>query len=145
MPSGCFLITKKRCDKTAFNQAPYMVSLRADIGICLRKTRNDLVASNLLHLPSKGDGFMARPVECTLADLLEQVNRVTEDDQAVVAAVTLLINSGQVRLQGKFAGAKVSLSPSLSPFPKFLWPSLLGLPALQPHAGRAGQGVRPTA
>jgi hypothetical protein len=88
---------------------------------------------------------MAQPVTCTLAGLLERMNRVTEDDRAVVAAVTHLINSGQVHLRGKFAGAKVSLSPSLSSFPKCLWPSLLGLPVLQPLANRAGQSVRPAA
>jgi hypothetical protein len=88
---------------------------------------------------------MARPVECTLRDLLEQMNHVTEDDRAVVAAATHLINSGQVRLRGRFAGAKVSLSPSLSAYPKCLWPSLLSLPALRPLASRAGQSARPTA
>jgi hypothetical protein len=88
---------------------------------------------------------MARPLECTLADLLEHVNRVTEDEQAVVAAVTHLINSGQVRLRGKFAGAKVRLSPSLSSFPQCMWPSLLGLPTLRPPTSQTAQGAPPTA
>lgn len=70
---------------------------------------------------------MAHAIECTLADLFESMQDVTEDDHAVVAAATHLINSGQVRLGGKLAGAKVKLTPSLSTLPKFFWPSLLGL------------------
>jgi hypothetical protein len=69
---------------------------------------------------------MAQPVECTVGDLFESMQQITEDDRAVVATATYLINSGRVRLGGRFAGAKIKLPPSLSPFPKFLWPSLLG-------------------
>jgi hypothetical protein len=85
---------------------------------------------------------MIRTIECTLADLLENMQHVTEDDHAVVAAATHLINSGQVRLRGKLAGAKVKLSPSLSTFPKFLWPSLLGLPGSSAHTNRSIQETK---
>jgi hypothetical protein len=91
---------------------------------------------------------MAHTVECTLADLLESMQDVTEDDHAVVAAATRLINSGQVRLRGKLAGAKVKLSPSFSTLPKFLWPSLLGLSdsslGLSDSSGRNNQSTRKT-
>jgi hypothetical protein len=70
---------------------------------------------------------METPVECMLLDLLRTVNRVTEDDHEVAATVTSLLNSGRVRLRGKFAGAKVKLPSSLSAFPAPLWPALLGL------------------
>lgn len=37
---------------------------------------------------------MARTVECTLADLLENMQLATEDDHAVVVATMQLINRG---------------------------------------------------
>ena len=69
---------------------------------------------------------MTRAVKCTVGDLFQSMQQVTDDDRAVVAAATYLINSGRVRLGGKLSGAKVKLSPSLLAFPKFLWPSMLG-------------------
>jgi hypothetical protein len=67
--------------------------------------------------------------ECTLLELVKRVNAVTTDDTEVVAAIVALVNSGQVRLCGTFAGAKIQLPASLSPFPPRLWPALLGLQA----------------
>jgi hypothetical protein len=67
--------------------------------------------------------------ECTLLELVKRVNKVTDDDKEVVAAVVHLVNSGQVRLRGSFAGAKIKLPASLSLFPQRLWPVLLGLQA----------------
>ena len=57
---------------------------------------------------------MTAQIECTLLDLIQTINRTTEDDQEVVATVVSLVNSGQVRLCGNFAGAKITLSLSSS-------------------------------
>ena len=46
-------------------------------------------------------------IHTTLLDLVQAVNRVTEDDRLVVAAVAHLVNSGQARLTGTFKGRKV--------------------------------------
>lgn len=72
---------------------------------------------------------MKAQVECTLLDLVQTVNQVTDDDQEVVATVVALVNSGRVRLCGNFAGAKINLPPSFATFPQQLWPTLLGLHA----------------
>ncbi len=76
----------------------------------------------------EGDKVMQTPREYTLLELLQGVNQVTDNDEEVVAAVTALVNSGQVRLRGTFAGAKISVSGSLETYPKQFWPALLGLP-----------------
>jgi hypothetical protein len=70
---------------------------------------------------------MARSIECTVGDLFASLQDVTDDDHAIVAAMTHLINSGRVRLGGKLAGARVALAPSRSSLPKGLWPAVLGL------------------
>ncbi len=72
---------------------------------------------------------MQTALECTLLELVKRVNEVTDDEHEVVVAVVHLVNSGRVRLCGNFAGAKITLPVSLSPFPQRLWPALLGLPA----------------
>lgn len=46
----------------------------------------------------------------TLLKLVRTVNAYTADDQAVVATVTYLVNSGKVRLGGIFAGARIDPS-----------------------------------
>lgn len=45
--------------------------------------------------------------ETTLLDLVAAIARGAASDSEVVAAVTRLINSGQVRLVGSFRGADV--------------------------------------
>jgi hypothetical protein len=50
---------------------------------------------------------MKAPVECTLLDLVQTLNDITDNDQEVVAAAVSLINSGRVRLSGNFAGATI--------------------------------------
>lgn len=70
---------------------------------------------------------MNTPLECTLLELVQALNQVTDDDQEVVAAAVSLINSGRVRLRGNFAGMKIALPHSLAPFRKSLWPALVGL------------------
>jgi hypothetical protein len=72
---------------------------------------------------------MQTAIECTLLELVQRVNEVTDDEHEVVAAVVHLVNSGRVRLRGPFAGAKITLPASLSLFPPRLWPVLLGLRA----------------
>jgi hypothetical protein len=72
---------------------------------------------------------MQTAIECTLLELVQCVNEVTDDENEVVVAVVNLVNSGRVRLCGNFAGAKIKLPVSLSPFPERLWPVLLGLQA----------------
>ena len=58
---------------------------------------------------------MTKPIECTLFDLIENVSRHANDDAEAAAVVADLINSGVVRLRGKFAGARIDVS-DLSPF-----------------------------
>jgi hypothetical protein len=70
---------------------------------------------------------MKIPSECTLFELLRHVNEVTESEYEALVMVTRLLNSGQVRLCGTFAGAKIGLPDSLAPFPKAVWPVLLSL------------------
>ena len=72
---------------------------------------------------------MQTAIECTLLELVKRVNEVTDDEHEVVVAVVHLVNSGRVRLCGNFAGAKIKLPVSLSLFPQWLWPVLLGLQA----------------
>lgn len=50
---------------------------------------------------------MKIPLECTLLDLVQTLNDITDNDQEVVAAAVSLINSGRVRLSGNFAGATI--------------------------------------
>jgi len=68
---------------------------------------------------------MTTAIECTLLDLLQCVNNVTENDQEATAVVVRLVNSGRVRLCGTFAGAKIKLPETLAPFPQALWPTLV--------------------
>jgi len=72
---------------------------------------------------------MKASIECTLLDLVQTLNQIIEDDQEVVAMAASLVNSGRVRLCGNFAGAKINLPVSLSPFPPQLGPTLLGFQA----------------
>jgi hypothetical protein len=72
---------------------------------------------------------MRAPIECTLLDLVQTVNKLTDDDQEVVAMVVSLVNSGRVRLCGNFAGATIHLPVSLSPCPSQVGPTLLGFRA----------------
>ena len=53
---------------------------------------------------------MTKPIECTLFDLIENVSRYTNDDTEAAAVIADLINTGVVRLQGKFAGARIDVS-----------------------------------
>jgi hypothetical protein len=46
----------------------------------------------------------------TLLDLIQAVHEVAASDQETMATVAHLINSGQVRLCGDFAGATIDLS-----------------------------------
>ena len=86
---------------------------------------------------------MTKPIECTLFDLIQSVNQCTDNDREVAATVAALVNSGKVRLRGKFAGAKIDMSPSFSDFPdETLWPLLPSLPTTLPDAERVNQDVR---
>ena len=73
---------------------------------------------------------MKAQIECTLLNLVQTFNKMTDDDQEVVAIVVSLVNSGRVRLCGNFAGAKIKLPPSVANFPKRLWPAVLGFQSL---------------
>ncbi len=46
-------------------------------------------------------------IHTTLLDLVQAVNRVTEDDRLVVTTIAHLVNSGQVQFTGTFKGRKV--------------------------------------
>jgi hypothetical protein len=58
-----------------------------------------------------GGGTSMKPVTCTLVELIQSVGAYTNSDREVAATVAHLVNSGQVRLRGAFAGAKVALPP----------------------------------
>lgn len=70
---------------------------------------------------------MTQPIECTLVELLERLNDVTNDDHEVAAAVASLVNTGRVHLTGNFAGAQIELPESFGVFPESVWPALLSL------------------
>ena len=53
---------------------------------------------------------MATPRKSTLLDLVQTVSSYAKSDQEIVATVTYLVNSGQVRLCGTFAGATIDLA-----------------------------------
>ena len=77
---------------------------------------------------------MTQPIECSLIELLEILNDVTDDDHEVAATVASLVNSGRVRLTGNFAGAQIDLPESFAVFPESVWPALLSFDSLS--AGR---------
>lgn len=64
-------------------------------------------ASNLV-----GGGTIMKPVRCTLVELIQCVGAYTNNDREVAATVAHLVNSGQVRLRGVFAGAKIAMPPT---------------------------------
>lgn len=70
---------------------------------------------------------MTQPIECTLIELLETLNDVTDDDHKVAAAVASLVNTGRVHLTGNFAGAQIDMPESFAVFPESVWPALLSL------------------
>ena len=82
---------------------------------------------------------MRAPIECTLLDLVQTVNTLTDDEQAVVAVVVSLVNGGRVRLCGNFAGPTIHLPVSLSTCPPRVGPTLLGVQAslrrMRPEGG----------
>jgi hypothetical protein len=59
---------------------------------------------------------MQPQVQSTLLALVRTLSSLIDNDSEVIALVTYLVNSGQVRLCGNFAGATIELSP-LSPPP----------------------------
>ena len=70
---------------------------------------------------------MPQPMKCTLLELLEMLNDLTDDDHEVAAAVASLVNTGRVHLRGNFAGAQIELPKSFAVFPESVWPALLSL------------------
>ena len=69
---------------------------------------------------------MQAPIKCTLLDLVQQVNEVTDNENEAVATIVYPINSGRVCLCGTFAGAKIQLpfSSTFAPTqrqPKWCW------------------------
>jgi hypothetical protein len=62
---------------------------------------------------------MATVQTLTLLDLVQTLNEFAQTDDEVVAVVTQLVNSGQVRLGGNFTGARINLSTpaSLAKYP----------------------------
>ncbi len=50
-----------------------------------------------------------KTISTTLLDLVQAVSEYAQTDAEVVATVAALINSGQVRLCGNFAGAHIYL------------------------------------
>ena len=83
---------------------------------------------------------MTKPIEFTLFDLIQQVGKWTDDDKEVALNVAGLVNSGRVRLRGKFAGARIALPPPLSDFQdEIVWPLLPHLPGPTPYAERTNQ------
>jgi hypothetical protein len=54
---------------------------------------------------------MRQARQCTMLDLVCEVNQYTTTDTETVATAADLINSGKVRLCGNFSGAQIELSP----------------------------------
>lgn len=48
-------------------------------------------------------------VETTLLELVQTIGEITDDDREVVATVSELLRSGQVRLIGSFRGQRLSI------------------------------------
>jgi hypothetical protein len=46
------------------------------------------------------------PVQTTLLDLVRTLSAFSDDDQAIVATITSLVNSGQVVLRGIYRGCR---------------------------------------
>ena len=69
---------------------------------------------------------MKATITCTLLELVQTLNEVTDNDREVVAAAVSLVNSGRVRLCGNFANAKITLSPMRKPVRASIPTSLLG-------------------
>jgi hypothetical protein len=74
------------------------------------------MALQLLRIVVEEERTMALKKECTLLELVQSINEITSNDEEVVATVTYLVNSGRVRLCGNFAGAKITVRPSLGAF-----------------------------
>jgi len=55
------------------------------------------------------ESLMESPQQTTLLDLVQAVSEYAQSDDEIVATVAALINSGQVRLCGNFAGARIDL------------------------------------
>ena len=53
---------------------------------------------------------MKTVIHTTLLELVQAVSEYAHTDAEIVATVTVLINSGTVRLCGSFAGARIDLS-----------------------------------
>jgi hypothetical protein len=71
--------------------------------------------------------------EYTLRELLETLNDFTDDDHEVAVAVANLVNNGQVRLSGNFAGAQFEMPESFTVVPESMWPALLSLHDVSAH------------
>ena len=67
---------------------------------------------------------MKATIICTLLELVQALNEVTDNDREVVAAAVSLVNSGRVRLCGNFANAKIVLPVSHKPTRVAIPPSL---------------------
>lgn len=76
---------------------------------------------------------MKATTECTLRELLETLNNFTDDDHEVAVAVASLVNNGQVRLTGNFAGAQFEMPESFTVVPESVWPALLSLSGAPAH------------
>ena len=76
---------------------------------------------------------MKATITCTLLELVQTLNEVTDNDREVVAAAVSLVNSGRVRLCGNFANAKIVLSMTRKPVHALIPTSLLGRAAVLSH------------
>ena len=63
---------------------------------------------------------MKTPNRSTLLDLVQAVTVYATSDAEIVATVAYLINTGQVRLCGTFAGARIDLSTGTHAAPRSL-------------------------
>jgi hypothetical protein len=51
-----------------------------------------------------------RPIQTTLLDLVRTLSAFSDDEQAIVATITSMVNSGQVVLRGIYAGRRIPSS-----------------------------------
>ena len=68
----------------------------------------------------KEDTTMKTPRRSTLLDLVQAVTAYATSDAEIVATVAYLINTGQVRLCGIFAGARIDLATPAHAAPRSL-------------------------
>ena len=56
--------------------------------------------------PRLARSTVSRPIHTTLLDLVRTLSAFSDDEQAIVATIMTMVNSGQVVLRGIYAGRR---------------------------------------